>query len=507
MRRWCEAPDFPYSAIRPITIADKNNDRIRRLREGGLSTFSNQAGDSDPHSIDFGAVLQTKTVQPRAPASGVKAIIAVIFLACAAALVSLHFSSALKGTDFPDFYCAARILLDGHAHNLYDAAFQYRYQAEYAGRVGTLYIHPPYEAALYLSVAWLPLRYAYMLWSFLNLLFLAFAARVLARTTLLDWDWQLLPIFALTFVPLLLCLIQGQDSIVLLLLVVLAYANLRRGHNLTSGCWLALGLFKFQLVLPIAIVLLLARSGIGKRAFASGFATVMLALMGLSAAISGWSVFTVYPKFLLHLPAQQFAGIIPQVMPNFRGMVFTVFHHNQSWWSVAIVCVLSAVALLCNLDAWKPAELASDQPKIDPRGTFDLAFSSTVIFALLVSYHLNPHDLTLLLLPISLTLYQISTRQSWRISGRVAVQAFTQWRHPEHSRFSGGPKNLPLNRPAAPVKLHQYRISGWTTLVLLALLFLPPVHLLPLKANLYPYSLIAIALIVLLAAIALMLRE
>ena len=326
-------PDFPYSAIRPITIADKNNDRIRRLREGGLSTFPNQAGDSDPHSIDFGAVLQTKTVQPRAPASGVKTIIAVIFLACAAALVSLHFSSALKGTDFPDFYCAARILLDGHAHNLYDAAFQYRYQAEYAGRVGTLYIHPPYEAALYLSVAWLPLRYAYMVWSFLNLLLLAFAARVLARTTLLDWDWQLLPIFALTFVPVLLCLIQGQDSIVLLLLVVLAYANLRRGRNLTSGCWLALGLFKFQLVLPIAIVLLLARSGIGKQAFASGFATVMLALMGLSAAISGWSVFTVYPKFLLHLPAQQFAGIIPQVMPNFRGMVFTVFHHNQSWWS------------------------------------------------------------------------------------------------------------------------------------------------------------------------------
>ena len=44
---------------------------------------------------------------------------------------------------------------------------------------------------------------------------------------------------------------------------------------------------------------------------------------------------------------------------------------------------------------------------------FDLAFASTVTFALLVSYHLNPHDLSLLLLPIALLLqsrFELSTQ-------------------------------------------------------------------------------------------------
>jgi hypothetical protein len=419
-----------------------------------------------------------------------KTAILVIFLACTAALVSLHFSSSLQGTDFPDFYCAARILLDGHGRQLYDPVLQYRYQATYAGRVGTLYIHPPFEALLYLTVAWLPLTYAYVFWSFLNLLLLGIAARALAKTALPAWDWQLLPIFALAFVPLTLCLIQGQDSIVLLLLIVLAYTNLRRGRNRAAGCWLALGLFKFQLVLPVALVLLLARSSV-RKAFASGFAAVALALTGLSAAFSGWSVFVVYPKFLAHLPGQHFAGIIPLAMPNFRGLAFVVFHGNRSLMSAAVVCALSAVALLYTLNSWKGTVFASDQPEIHPHGTFDLAFSMTVIFALLVSYHLNPHDLTLLLLPISLTLYQM----------------LPELRHPERSRLPDGANDLPVNQPAAPVKLRLSRISRWTTFVLLALLFLPPLHLLPLKTNLYPYSLIAIPLTLLFAAIGFMLGK
>ncbi len=76
---------------------------------------------------------------------------------------------------------------------------------------------------------------------------------------------------SLTFVPALLCLVQGQDSLLLLLLVVLAFTALRRGRAFAAGCWLGLGLFKFQLVLPIVVVLVLTQGRNARTGLAKGF--------------------------------------------------------------------------------------------------------------------------------------------------------------------------------------------------------------------------------------------
>ena len=116
---------------------------------------------------------------------------------------------------------------------------QHQYQARYSGRIGTLYIHPPFEAVLYLAVAWLPLRYAYLLWSWLSLAFLTVGTRRLAKKLPLPWDWRVLLAASLTFVPLLLCLLQGQDSLLLLLLVVLAFTALRRDQSQRDVGWVS----------------------------------------------------------------------------------------------------------------------------------------------------------------------------------------------------------------------------------------------------------------------------
>lgn len=391
-------------------------------------------------------------------------------------MTGLRPSTALEGTDFPDFYCAARMLLDGHGSQLYDSAWQYRYQTQYAERIGTLYIHPPFEIVLYLTVAWLPLKYAYLLWTSLNLLFLAIASRALAQAAFPTWNWQMLPVLALTFVPLLLCLMQGQDSIVLVLIVVLAYVALRSERNFAAGCWLALGLFKFQLILPVILVLLFAMHGLRKRALASGFAIVTIALVGSSAAVSGLPVFRIYPEFLAHLPAQRFAGIIPPTMPNFRGLAYLLFHRDQSPAAGAVVLVLSVIALIATWHVWKDAHIASALPT-PARDPFDLAFSATVLFSLSVSYHLNPHDVTLLLLPIALTLQDIFAKKELPMNGQFLRATFNS------------------------------RISSWTTFVLLAILFLPPLHLLALRTHLFPYALIAIPVILLFTAISIALYQ
>ncbi len=336
------------------------------------------------------------------------------------------------------------MLIEGHGHELYDAALQYRYQAHYAGRIGTLYIHPPFEGLFYLAVAWLPLRHAYLLWALLNVTLLAAAARRLVTHALPAWDWRLSLAASLTFIPVLLCLVQGQDSLLLLLVVTWSFTKLRRNRALAAGCWLGVGLFKFQLVLPLMLVLLLVQKRNHRRPLATGFSLIALAWMALSAAISGWSVFTAYPRFLLHLQQQPFAGIIPSAMANFRGLTCIVFHRNQSAWPLIATFILSAGTLIKALTDWKRARLATGQnSSLAAQIEFDVPFAGSVLFSLLVSYHLNPHDLSLLLLPGSVLLH--------RALARVRV--------PDP--------------------------QSWIVLFLLGILLLPPLHLWALRARVY----------------------
>ena len=208
-------------------------------------------------------------------------------------------------------------------------------------------------------------------------------------------------------------------------------------------------------MLPILLVLLLTQGRTFRNTLLKGFALVALALAGLSAAMCGWSVFTAYPEFLIHLQAQPFAGIIPQAMANFRGLIYLFFPRDQSPWTIAAVLILSAVALTKTVSAWKHARLASSLSIADNE-SFDLAFASTVLFALLVSYHLNPHDLSLALLPIPLVI-------------RHALARATRYR------------------------------SQWILLLLFAIFFLPPLHLWTLKTGIYSLLCLPLFLLFLIA--------
>jgi hypothetical protein len=383
--------------------------------------------------------------------SGMKTVFLLVFVCCLAVLVATRSPVSLQGSDFPHFYCAARMLADGQGHQLYDADVQRQYQARYAGRIGTLYTHPPFEVILYLAVAWLPLGYAYVLWSFLLIALLGLASIRLAGDVLVSWDWRFLLVAALTFVPSLICLLQGQDSLILLMLVILAFTDLRRKKGFSAGCWLALGLFKFQIVLPLALVLVLAHTRKAKRSFVEGFGLTTLALVGMSIVISGWSTLKMYPEFLLHFKEQPLGGLVPQAMPNFRGLIYLIFRDDRIFLEGAALTMLSAGALITTLNAWEQARIAAVRESFTAAHDFDFAFAITVLFSLLVSYHLNPHDLSLVLLPISLLLYH----------GFVETP----------------------------------RLSRWTTVALLTILFLPPLHLWFLRAGVY--ALVGLPLLVL----------
>ena len=136
------------------------------------------------------------------------------------------FTGSPQGTDFPDFYCAARMVADGLGRQLYNLPLQWQYQSRLAVRVGSPFIHPAFETLLYLPFALFPMRVAYLLWSLFCLVLLGVAARALQRRLAAPANSAIWSLLFLAFTPVSLSLLQGQDSMVLLLAITLALCRM-----------------------------------------------------------------------------------------------------------------------------------------------------------------------------------------------------------------------------------------------------------------------------------------
>lgn len=298
-------------------------------------------------------------------------------------------------SDFSIFYTAGRILRRGYPERLYDTSLQFQIQREFASQVyirqGALpFNHPPFEALLFAPLAGLSYFSAYTAWDLLNLAILAalpFLLRpyvpLLQRYPTAIW-WLAM----LAFFPVFDALLQGQDSIPLLLLFSLAYIAFRKNQEFTVGCWLGLGLFRFHLVLPLMLILLLHR----KRKALLGFLLIAVALGLLSVAIVGWKEALHYPAYVWSVEKSTGAATsLVGAMPNLRGLVHVFFSGTPR---VAVaVSIVSALLLLFVSLRW-------DDSAFDQR--FDLSFSLGTVATILLSYHVLAHDLCLLLLPLLL---------------------------------------------------------------------------------------------------------
>ena len=151
------------------------------------------------------------------------------------------------------------------------------------------------------------------------------------------------------FFPVIMALLQGQDSILLLFLYGLAFSALSTGRAFVAGVCLALALFKFQLVLPFVVVLLVRRQW---KAVA-GFSFAAFVLLLVSAAVVGWNGVMAYPRFVLRLnqSAAQ-AGIDPRGMPNLRGLVAGSLH-LAGVPAILLIVTLSIVLVALAVRWWR----------------------------------------------------------------------------------------------------------------------------------------------------------
>ncbi|HLW84195.1 MAG TPA: glycosyltransferase family 87 protein [Candidatus Sulfotelmatobacter sp.] len=303
--------------------------------------------------------------------------------------------------DFTVFYTAGTILRQGLRHQLYDPHIQYRVQQAFTGgliesRRGPLpYIHPPLEAVIFLPLTLLPYREAFVAWDLLNIAALLGVAITLRRDlnvlrAIPAWEFVL---GFLAFFPVFLCLLQGQDSILLLLLCALGFSALKRESDFLAGGWFGLALFKFQFVIPLIFLIAFWK----RRRAAWGFAAVACVWALLSFALVGWDGMLAYPKFVLQIAkSPSLGGVPPELMPNLRGLL--------EGWSFNSAAADSAPALVSGLVLVLSIALlifAALKGKTS-KDHLEVGFSLAVVVSALISWHTNAHDLCLLLLPLVL---------------------------------------------------------------------------------------------------------
>ena len=303
--------------------------------------------------------------------------------------------------DFSGAYTAGRILRDGQGRRLYDDVLQESIQRSFSPRAvqkrGTIlpYIHLPFEALLYAPLAHFSYLAAYAIWLAVNLALLGSIPFLLRRRleALGKAPLYLWLLAVLAFFPIFVALIQGQDSILLLFLYCLAWRSLERGADLASGSWLALGLYKYQLVVPFILLWLLRKKLIG------GFLFVAAILGFISLAIVGWPSFLRYPRYVWGTEHDLKYGFntLPGLTTNLRGLISGMVPAAHPRIEASLIAFFSAIVLL--LMIYAAGKSSSDDSKAR-RALFALGLVGTV----LLSYHLYVHDLSLLFLAIVLVL-------------------------------------------------------------------------------------------------------
>ncbi len=195
--------------------------------------------------------------------------------------------SGRLGGDFPAFYAAGSIAADGDWADLYDPDRQLAEQSRLFPESDDSFLYfayPPHAAAAYRPLAALDYRLAYSIHS---VLMAAAAVAALAAmrpmVPLLRRQFELAATGVLLFNPVLRAVTGGQNTALTMLGLALIWRFLHDEEEVAAGLVVALLLFKPQLAVPLAGLLLLTRRWRAVAAVGAG----TLAVWGLGAMVMG----------------------------------------------------------------------------------------------------------------------------------------------------------------------------------------------------------------------------
>ncbi len=302
-------------------------------------------------------------------------------------------------TSFRQLYTAGYMVRTGHSRELYDYSAQKLFQDQLVSREPVLmpFIRPPFDALVFVPLSFLSYSSAYIAFSILSIALLAASVRILRPWTgnlRANHKWLPIAIFA-SFVPAASALILGQDSILLLALLSASMLALQRERDFTAGTLAGLGLFKFHLLIPLALLLLCWR----RFRFFAGFSAVAVTLGLVSIWVVHPAQLRFYAGSLLNIGQGGNGGThdllrypLPiTMMASVHGLVTGLFGVPSI--SRTIITILFVVGVIL----W----VAIAVPKSCPtQWAIPIALTTSV----LASYYLFVYDLTILLLPLTVAL-------------------------------------------------------------------------------------------------------
>ena len=375
----------------------------------------------------------------------------LLFIAQVAVFVR-RIPSALSGDgDFPALYRAANMVRKGDTTELYD---QNTNQAPQNGvqsleKVEPLMDHLLYEALIFMPFTLLKYRVAYLVFLAINLALISLAIRLIwPYLERLPGVWKWFPIaLFFCFLSTTLTLVYGADSIILLTLVLASAVAFYRRDEWSSGIFLGLGLFNFQLVVPIALLFLCWR----RWRIVAGFIIAGAGGLLVSMRLAGGTLFGVYPDNFLSrdgqfsVPAGRMGyEATTASLPNLRCLLSSIAGSHISPHAILILTVIGSILILL----WTATRPPS--------------YALAVLVSVLVSQYEPIQDGILLIIPIALVL-----------DARIAPTLRTQ----ELSRDIAG---LLF---AAPTMIY---LIGWPYYVLVPLML---ALLIPLRSTTWGYDL------------------
>jgi len=305
-----------------------------------------------------------------------------------------------RGFDFACFYSGGLIVREGNASRLYDLGEQARVQRQELNRDNFLIDnHPPFEALLFAALASLSFVKAYIFWGAINVLLWLFSQYLLWSHTSISRHSHLCFLLCFLFFPFWFALIIGHTTLLLLFLFTLTFVCLQRGQDFSAGVFLGLGLFKFPVVIPFALICFLR----GKWKLMAGFTVTAFLLGVLSVIAVGTAGVRSYVNLLTDIisnpnkPAYISMRAWKQ-MPTFRGFFATVLTGRPVPLQIGVLAAVSASLIIFVAWQWR----RQDQR---PGGNaLELMFAAALTVSVVTSPHLYIYDLTLMLLPMLLVI-------------------------------------------------------------------------------------------------------
>ena len=331
-----------------------------------------------------------------------------VILTVQAFLWAAYVPAGLHGiSDLRQLYTGGYMIRTGHQKELYNYDLQWQLEKSLVGGQLMLPVnHLAFEELFFAPLSLFSYRTAYWVFLIFNTFLLASCVRLLkSRMKILSDRWRWFPaLLSATFYPISRALVLGQDSIIMLTLLAGALYALDCDKEMTAGLLLGAGMFKFQIVIPIALLFLIWRrwrvcTGFVISGGAAGL--ISLGLVGLGGTKEYMSMLSGMSLHLNSSADMVRYGTFPTAMMNLRGLATALLEGTLSATGLQFAVFVSSAAVLLIA--------AKRQPSLP----------LAIMAGSLVSYHFLCHDASILIIPLATTL---CSKSVW--SGAAALLLF-----------------------------------------------------------------------------------